>query len=105
MIAIKPIDAFLLGDRQIISCHLPSGDPDILRGRELSFLRPGHEPKRIRIIGWSTASDIKGSVFDLQYTGERIEPSDVDKDCLVTDAQSCELQTSGRSPESTEGGV
>jgi hypothetical protein len=100
MLAIKPIDAFLVGDRQIISCHLPNGDPDALRGRELSFVRPGRKPMRIRITGWSTASDLKGYVFDLQYTGERIEPADVETDCLITDAQPDELQTAGRLPGS-----
>lgn len=87
----------LLGDRQIISCHLPGSNPDSLRGCEFSFLRPGSEPKRIRFTGWSTASDIKGRVFDFQYTGERIDASEVDASCVITDAPASEPEAAGKS--------
>jgi hypothetical protein len=94
MIAARPLDAFLIGARQIVTCHLPGGDPEAFRGRELSFFAPGIEPKRIRISGWSTASDVKSLIFDFQYTGERIHASEIQGDCLITDEHPSQLQTS-----------
>jgi hypothetical protein len=92
MVAAKPINAFLLGNRQILTCHLPSGDPEAFREREFSFVAPGREPKRVRITGWSTASEPKKQVFDFQYTGERIEAFEIDEHCLITDAHPSELE-------------
>jgi hypothetical protein len=96
MVAIKPLNAFLLGDRQIVSCHLAGSDPDSLRGCEFSFLRPGSKPKRIRFTGWSTASDIEGQVFDFQYTSEQIDASEVDANCVITDAPTSEPEVAGK---------
>lgn len=87
MVAAKPIDAFLLGERQVLSCQLPSGDPESLRDRDFAFVSPGCEPKWIRIVGWSTASDLTGNLYDLQYTGDRIHPDDITDQSFLAEAE------------------
>ncbi|HIC89450.1 MAG TPA: hypothetical protein EYP04_08615 [Anaerolineae bacterium] len=85
MIRAKPLEAFTVGERRVISCKVLQGGPYEFVGKELVFVRGGIGWKRIRIEGVSTAGDLERGVYDFQYSGDVIQRRDLTSDCVITD--------------------
>src|SRR5688572_2899023 len=84
MLTAKPLDAFRLGERQIVTCRVPGGNAFAFIDKECWFYGEATPGKKIRIEGISTASVGPGEVFDFLYTGPEIQRSDLDDASLIT---------------------
>ncbi|MBA2227287.1 MAG: hypothetical protein WHU94_00530 [Thermogemmata sp.] len=89
MLTAKPIRAFVLAGRRILTCRVVGQNPHAFIGKDLYFYADSREPKRIHIEGLSTASDIQGNEYDFLYTGDEVLPSEISEEAIVAEG-SCE---------------
>ena len=82
MLTIRPLQSFSIGNRCVLTCHIKGGNPLSIIGKEYVFIGSG-PTKRIRIEGVSTASDIENDVYDLLYSGDTINPNQINDSSLL----------------------
>ena len=85
MLIARPLQAFTLGGRHILSCKVVKDNPHMFVGKEMWFYSAGSIPKQIRIEGLSTASDIARQVYDFHYTGAVVCQEEIIADSILTD--------------------
>lgn len=85
MITAKPLKAFSVNGRSILTCRVADQNPHVLIGKKLWFYSSVTAAKRIFIEGLSTASDIRKNEYDLHYTGDEVLPSDISDEALIAD--------------------
>ena len=96
MLTAKPMHAFRLGSRKVVVCELSDLAPGQFVDREFSFYSRGRLSGRIRIEGFSTASDFRKGVYDFSYTGDEIRSEHLGQGSLIVDSAG---QANGTFPE------
>ena len=87
MLVAKPLQAFTIGMKRVVSCKIPQDNPQDFLGKDVWFFSSQHNRKRIRLEGLSTASDIQGSIYDLHYVGCVILPEEISNRSVITDRE------------------
>ena len=82
MITIRPLRSFSVGNRRILTCRILGGNPFSIVGRKYILLGSG-PTRKIEIEGISTASDIENDVYDLLYSGDTINPDQINESSLL----------------------
>jgi hypothetical protein len=86
MLVAKPLHAFALKDRQIVSCEILLDNPHNFLGKEMWFYTSEDDGRQISIKGLSTASDVERHVYDFHYTGAVILPEEITEHSIISDA-------------------
>ena len=86
MLTAKPLNAFRLGSQKVVVCELTELSPGQFIDREFSFYARGRRAGRIRIKGFSTASDFQKGIYDFSYTGDEIRPEHLGVGSLIVDS-------------------
>lgn len=86
MLVAKPLQAFAIKDRQIVSCEILLDNPNDFLEKEMWFYTSEGKRRQISIKGLSTASDVERHVYDFHYTGEVILPEEITEHSIITDA-------------------
>ena len=86
MLVAKPLQAFKLKDRHIVTCEVPWNNPHALLNKDLWFYSSEHSRKPIRMEGISTATDVEQNVYDFHYKGAVILPEEITDHSVITDA-------------------
>src|SRR5438132_13382972 len=85
MLVARPLHVFNLKGRQIVSCEVLWNNPHDFLDKEVCFYSSEHCPKRVRIEGLSTASDLERNVYDFHYSGTVILPEEITGHSVITD--------------------
>ncbi len=86
MLAAKPLQAFTIKNRHIVSCEILLDNPHDFLGKDVWFYSSEGNRRRISIQGLSTASDVERHVYDFHYTGAVILPEEITEHSVITDA-------------------
>ena len=70
MLVARPLQAFRIGFKKVVVCHVAEANPNNFLGKELWFYCEGRQAGRIKIEGRSTATPNEGGPFDFSYSGE-----------------------------------
>lgn len=87
MLVAKPLQAFIIGKKCILSCEVAQENPYDFLNKEMWFYSSESRRKRIRVEGISTASDMEHSVYDFHYSGMVIVPEEITGRSIITDAE------------------
>ena len=86
MLVAKPLRAFAINDRQIVSCEILLDNPHDFLGKEMWFCASEGNRRQISIQGLSTASDVERHVYDFHYSGAVIMSEEITDHSVITDA-------------------
>jgi hypothetical protein len=87
MLVARPLQAFRVGHRQILTCDVASANPLDFRGKVFWFYRAGQKVGRIRVEGVSTASWTRPDTCDFTYSGDEIRPEQLADRPLICEGQ------------------
>ena len=85
MLVARPLQAFRIGFKKVVVCHVAEANPNNFLGKELWFYCEGRQAGRIKIEGRSTATPNEGGPFDFSYSGEEIRPEQLGESSLLSD--------------------
>lgn len=83
MLSAKPIQAFHLGGKRVLVCHVAEANPNHFLGKEFLFFTAGRPQGRIKIEGISTAGQTEKGIYDFSYSGDEIRPEQIGGDSLI----------------------
>jgi hypothetical protein len=87
MLVARPSQAFRIGLKKVVVCHVAEANPNDFLGKELWIYREGRRSGRIKIEGVSTATPNEGGPFDFSYSGDEIRPEQLDESSLLSDGR------------------
>ncbi len=87
MLAARPLQAFRLGDKQVLACRVADANPTDFLGKELWFYDGERRAGRIRIEGVSTATWTEGGSCDFSYSGDEIRPEQLAGNPLICEGR------------------